>query len=474
MSSSYFKGNTFKSYEIPKSEVETFLNITDCVFKQNEVMTIINMGENSDTIIANTVFENNTFDKTAMYSMYESSCVSVKMGKISIKNMMFAGNRMSPLCNGGLVTCYGAMSVELENVTMLNNVGKTIQAIGCIMNVSYLTFVNNSITKCKACRPTVTKSNVTVSYSDFHDNNASFGGCFCVTNSKVTLSDSSFYNNSASHGGCICVSNQAHSIINVRKSKFFSNFALQEGGVFTTHPTGYISSFPDNRMAIPKQLHVLRFSECSFRNNHANTVGGAFTLGGADVLFSNCTIIQNTAGKSGGALFLESCQTVLNFVTVEDNQASVDGGGILVTFSGIAAEARIYSIPQLYNVDARGNVAGYKGGFLKIYRQSKFAGKNLKLENNFAEKTGSDIILDDYSVGTMDFVFFGDFSKKHTCSLAAEGQSNLILKNIYSNNKTKVPQSNVCLNGRSYISNFTTGKLSILHQKFHLFLISPY
>ena len=466
MSLSYFKGNTFKSYEIQKSEVKTFLNITDCVFKQNKVITIINRGDYSDTIIVNTVFENNTFDKTAMYRMYESSCVSVKMGKISIKNTVFAGNRMSPLCNGGIVTCYGAMSMEMENVTMLNNVGKTIQAIGCIMNVSYLTFVNNSITKCRACGATVTNSNVTISDSDFHDNSVFYGGCFCVSNSKVTLSDSSFYNNSASHGGCIYVSNEERSIIYVRRSKFFSNFALQEGGVFTAYPTGYISSFPDKRTAIPKQLHVLRFSECSFRNNRANTVGGASTLCGAEVLFSNCTIIQNTAGKSGGALFLESCQTVLDFVTVEDNRASVDGGGILVTFSGIVAEAGIYSSSQLYNVDARGNFAGNKGGFLKIDRKSKFAAKNLKLENNFAEKTGSDIILDDFSVGTMDFVFFSDFSKKHTCSLAADGQSNLILKNIYSNNKTTVPQSNICLSGRSYISNFTVGKLSILHQKF--------
>ena len=415
ISSSYFKGNTFKRYTIPTFEVKAFLNINDCVFKQNEVMTIINMGGNSDTIIANTVFENNTFDKTRPY---ESSCVSVTTGKISIKNTVFVGNRVSPLCDAGIVTCYGVMS--MENVTMLNNVGKTIQASYCIMNVSYSTFVNNSATECYE-GAMVTNSNVIISDSDFHDNSAFYGGCVSVSNSNVTLLDSAFHNNNASRGGCVWVSNQERSIINVTRSKFFSNFASQEGGVFF--------------------------------------VGGVSSLVGAEVLFSNCTMIENTAKKSGGALFLERCQTVLNFVTVADNQASVDGGGIA---------AEIYSSLQLYNVDARGNSAGNEGGFLTIDQKSNFIGKNLRLENNFAQKTGNDIVLNDYSVGTMGFIYFSDFSKKRTCSFAAYGHSNLTLKNIYSNNQAKVPKSNVCVSGRSYISKFTVGKLSFLLKKFHL------
>ena len=433
ISSSYFNKNNFKSYRRTEShETRTLINITDCVFKENEVIKIINMGGNSETFITNTVFENNTVDKRAI----SSSCVSVRTGTMRLKNTIFVANRLRG--DAGIVNCVGVMSVE--NVTMLNNEGETIHAFDCNMTVSNSIFVNNSAAK-------------------YHDCNS------IVKNSNVTILDSTFQNNNAPFGGCVCVSNEYSTIIDIKRSKFSSNLALQHGGVLFLDYVPWVYSyippplFRKKRTTFP--IQSIRFSDCSFTNNHANIMGGVTAMVRAEVMFSICTVIQNTAGKSGGALFLENCRTTLNFVNLTDNHALADGGGIVVN-SSPSNSFRIYSNIKLYNVNATGNSAGNTGGFLKVDKKCNFEGKVLNLTNNSAEIAGNDVMLDSRSTGTMEFVLFSNISENHPCSLAVHGHSHLTLEQIYSHHQTKIPQSDDCLRDRSYISNLTVGKQLIL------------
>ena len=162
----------------------------------------------------------------------------------------------------------------------------------------------------------ITSSSVTVSESEFHNNQASDGGCLFITSSLITISESEFRNNGADYsGGIIFV---ASSTIKIDRSQFSFNTVTQEnyfgsaGAIHVLYSNLTIDSsvFDNNNGGIGGVIyHYLgsfQITNATFFNNRARTGSGG-TLYATQVLanssVSQCQFINNTASGSGGAIY---------------------------------------------------------------------------------------------------------------------------------------------------------------------------
>ena len=147
--------------------------------------------------------------------------------------------------------------------------------------------------------------------SNINGNSAQEGGIFVLKRDKLNIYDSSIYNNRAILGGVISKTQEDDSVflqIYSVNNKYYSNTALQNGGIF------YIR---DNR-------YYITFMNDTFYHNQAESgnLGYSQTQNSFINLFSNN--VTDNIGGGGGLLYITGNQFAL---LIQNNQITNNRGG---------------------------------------------------------------------------------------------------------------------------------------------------
>ena len=163
-----------------------------------------------------------------------------------------------------------------------------------------------------------------VSFLDYDVN------CFLINGAKLTISDSLFLNSKvakgenyyikAIYGTLYCEYCINVSIINCT---FNGNYGAKYGGGITFYQMD-LKSNENNKFLI---------SQCKFLNNSVFENGGAILIYNAKTIIYD-TIFQLNVAKNGGGVFFESDGNIIQIFNCDfrNNEAETDGGAIKWTF----------------------------------------------------------------------------------------------------------------------------------------------
>lgn len=185
-------------------------------------------------------------------------------------------------------------------------------------------------------------------------------------NASIICNNASFPNffqtpsilNGAAHGG---------HIIGIAPVNYcvIDGFVIESGGIPNAGVGGGIYAMGNNNFSSPLSLENL-----VFRDNNAQTGGGAYIENCSVALLKNVIFYKNNVGGDGGGLFMKGCQNV-KFVNglFYDNQAN-RGGGVFVMNS---------LNTEIINNTFSTNIAGIGSG---IYCDNSAANMNINVFNS--------------------------------------------------------------------------------------------
>ena len=216
---------------------------------------------------------------------------------------------------------------------------------------------------------------VEINSCNLEDHHAYSGGVIYNLGGEVVLTDSSFEDNQAMEGGVLF--NDSGSELEVSSSLFLSNSTQFSGAVINNRGKLTISS-----------------PECEFRENVADTSGGAICNNGGSAEISHASFERNQA-NSGGAItsFGSSSSLVLNNCDFLHNSAAVDLG-----VGGAISQAQGGQI-SLHGCYFNDNTA-YSGGGLYVHDGNFSIGSGTSILNNHAT-LGGGIMMEHDAVGRL-------------------------------------------------------------------------
>lgn len=218
-------------------------------------------------------------------------------------------------------TFYGEIAVSLDNLTIIG--------------------INNPIISGGKTSRGLTNyaSNLTIRGFTFKDGYRRIGASI-FDYGGITVINCTFINNYAwGAGGAIYAPSNYFKIIN---STFINNIAYQGAAIYGEYGASIINStFINNGNLSTSQGGAvfmygdnLYVENCSFINNTANYVGGAFiTYSAGNVTCINSSFINNTAKVAGGAIISDGESNYINNCTFINNSA-LNYGGAVSLFSG--------------------------------------------------------------------------------------------------------------------------------------------
>ncbi|MCD7781353.1 MAG: hypothetical protein LUG89_01445, partial [Methanosphaera sp.] len=312
-------------------------------------------GENSEFIISNSNFTNNSCNNTES-RRFGGAIYSGTFGTLYINECDFTNNTA---LNGTAVYNGNGATINITNSNFSYNYGSNgdnEESRGTVMIGSGITSFGNCY---------------------FKYNNASYGGAISINSGEnVYINSSIFYNNLAyAYGGAIC--NYGNLLIN--NSIFSQNNGTQRGGAIhdkgsrtliitnTTFKnnrvnTNYIENTSGKGGAI--SLHDttdgIIISNCTFNHSSAYYGGAIYTDNETDLTINDTIFLNNTA-KYGGALYTTTIveMDILDCV-FDSNRAVIKGAAILFNGSGPSV--------KINNSNFTDNQAyGYKGEGGAIY-----------------------------------------------------------------------------------------------------------
>lgn len=197
---------------------------------------------------------------------------------------------------------------------------------------------------------------IDVHNSAFVGNSAQFGGGLYATGADTLVTGSSFVSNTASSfGGAMRRAGGLTNSFDAIDCEFDSNSAITGGAielfVNTPGPT---------------------FERCSFRNNHANSFGGAIANLSEGMTVANCLFEGNTAGSEAGAIGTShngsgpAGPDIVN-TTVVNNDAGIGGGISSLSSVGVT---------RVLNSIVWGNTDGNGSGFSSQINQDRLTSPN--------------------------------------------------------------------------------------------------
>jgi predicted outer membrane repeat protein len=222
-------------------------------------------------------------------------------------------------------------NVTFRHITFANgNINTGLVAGGTFQNFGDLTLDSVTIRNSQAafggaivqepCNGCLTPL-LTVTRSQFLNNNANSGGAINLQGGNAVVEDSTFTGNTAGGGGAIDVyTNSTFKIdISIARCTFNGNTATSFGG-------GAI---------IVELLNAgsgVRIVNDTFTGNTAASTGkgSAISVSAAPVTITNCTIAGNTAGAGGGAVYFGTRATLMNNTLLASN----GGGNCAFTSNG--------------------------------------------------------------------------------------------------------------------------------------------
>lgn len=134
-----------------------------------------------------------------------------------------------------------------------------------------------------------------------------------------------------------------------------------ENCVFSHGKTTGASSFLNGGIIKLDSRERVRFTNCSFRNNHAFDWGGAIFVNNSHISFINCEFENNTCGQEGppygygGAVCLISTWGEIRLCRFSDNNSTGIGGALSLEYSDVLVAESIFT----NNRSGLGGALGY-------------------------------------------------------------------------------------------------------------------
>ena len=301
--------------------------------------------DGSETIFTTNLESNNRvfyFNGTTIgYLVFEG--ISFKTSGVNaVGNVYFANNvKGSATFNN----CY--FSVQSTNTN--NGAALRVNAgSSCTIELNNCKFVGNSGTKGGAFSKTNTAANVTFNECDFTSNTATGdGGALLLIGAK-----------------------------NVTFNK--CNFTENKSGKNNSGGAAYISDDGAD----------VKFENCNFKANDANSGGSIFITSAAKATFIGCSFDSHDTG-AGGAISNKVATLIVDNCSFTNNYATTNGGAILTygegldsPYSTIDGKAYTYIYNSLF--DNNDVSSSNQGGTLKVHGNSNFVLVNSTVRNSSA------------------------------------------------------------------------------------------
>ena len=409
--------------------------------------------ENSLTILANTVFEENiaadiggaicnslkaeqlTIEKGVIFknnvSNHDGGAIGNYSGAIIAEGAKFIGNKAqtgtsdTDAIGGGAISLGAKSSLSIKNAEFTNN--ESGYNGGAIGTRSGLT-ANNSSAKLDVLNSTFTGNKATgtaTSTSAGQTLKGGNGGAIdnhfynSETNSGyVTVAGSTFASNTAINGGAIYNHGEKDkagnaAAIKITNSTFTGNQATSDGGAIANAGNAIISgntSFESNAAkfggAITNAASMTISGNSSFESNTANYGGAIFNYSILNVL-SDSSFAKNTATSNGGAIYNYYGNATIDGAKFEENKA-ISGGAIYntkgttsianSTFNTNSATAEGGAISntsgtvEVVDSSFTGNTATNQGGAIYNAGKLNISGTNSSFEGNSTAYLGGAIL----------------------------------------------------------------------------------
>lgn len=328
--------------------------------------------------ITNSHFDTNSSANASPWPWNGGGAMYINGGTVTIDGTSFTNNT-SPM-GGGAITFLGDLQVTDSTFTS-NSTGGGPYGAGAISSLGTLTLNNtaftlNSVTAVNSIGP------LTVTASTFANNTG--GGI--VTGRVADVSDSHFSGNIAQDGAGI----MNGGTLTVSGSEFAQNEAAQYGGGISNGGKLNVanSSFHDNSAAwgagIMNQGTAV-IANSTFTTNHATLYGGGLANYKGTVQVRLSTFTQNHADERGGGLAslddqYAKAKLTINKSTIANNDAKWGGG---VYEGGGTLHVNNSTLANNHAIGAK----GYGGG---IYMTGGRIG-NSTFANNVADRRGGGI-----------------------------------------------------------------------------------
>ena len=346
-------GGAISVHKTPNTVMQSVLNISFCLFKQNKATliagAILSIGLQMVSL-TNTTFQNNSV-------IQQGGALYIKASlHLDIYLCTYIGNRAR---DGGAILLFGGRTSSIRNTTFENNTAVTGYGGALVANKQLHLYLD-------LCTYIANKA-----YSG--------GGAICLMDVNTSsIRNTAFGTNAAvnGNGGALTLFNNSH--LSLYLCIFTGNKAFFSGGAI-----------------ISAKGNTLSMINSTFENNIAITVvGGALIVERSSYLyFYLCTYERNKARHNGGAVTLVNVTTSAFIkTTFRNNTATVAVGGAL----GIWKKTSVY----FYRCIFHGNKAEHGGAlffYSRVGMRSLVRIHNSLFSGNMAKSAGGAIC----NIGTM-------------------------------------------------------------------------
>ena len=313
-----FTRNTAHQGGVIDLQIQSYLRMTDCTFKDNraELHGGAISGSHETVLEINTSYFFNS-------SSIEGGAISVQQqASLFIANCRLEGNFASG--DGGAITAINKATLTIRETNFTGNsafnggaLSVSFQSKG---HVEWCVFHNNTVELMGGAVQLYTKALLQIENTNFTSNNSTEGGAISIrSNSELQTQMCNFGKNFAKQdGGAINLDDKSRAVIEY--CYFLSNQAMNgQGGA----------------MALNNLEHVSVRGTLLLRNVASDSGGAVSITNGPYVTMNNITCIGNQSPNGGGCLYIDSVTLTLNNSDISENVGLHMGAGILASDSRI-------------------------------------------------------------------------------------------------------------------------------------------
>ena len=469
-------------------DTQSQLFMTNCIFQNNSAQSVggtISADSNVTLHMQETTFVGNKAkDAGAILAGLNVTLI--------IEDTTFVGN--AALRNGGAIVIEQEAHLQMANCTLHDNIAELIggaitAGTNVTLEIQETNFIRNSAPQGGAIEVD-DQTYLRLAHCLFQDNlSQQFGGAVCIVfNSRLKIEKTNFTGNSALYGGTIFV--QYQSYLRTTYCIFDNNISTGVGGAITASYDGKLdiqeTKFTGNRAAVQGgAIHLdqqcyqyLRTTDCTFKDNHAENIGGAIIGEPQAVLEINRSYFSNNSASLGGAIIAHlQANLSLTNCRLERNVAS-DMGGAIAT--GISVKLKIQetnftgngashnggalwtdSLTDCHVVQSvfNRNTAKGSGGAVHMEPKSLIQLENTNFINNNAHHGGAINVQVNSNIQINTCSFWKNFGKKAGGALVIEGCSRALIESCHFLSNHAVNGGAVNINDPEHVAMHSTSFL---------------
>ena len=331
-------------------------------------------------------------------------------------------------------------------------------------------------------------SNVTlrVQETTFVGNKAQLdaGAILAVLNATLHIEETTFVGNKALRaGGAIMNEDQTH--LRMTNCVLDDNISEQFGGAiapgFNATLEVKATNFTRNRAAIGgaidiQQQSYLRITDCTFKDNRAESLGGAITGSVQTVLEINRSCFSNNSAYQGGAINIQQVNLSLTNCRLDHNFASYTGGAIVAftnvisriwetNFTGnsaraggaltVATHTNCHVVQSVFNC----NIAKGSGGAVFMQSKTSLQVENTNFTNNNATDGGAIYIQLNSKLQTNMCNFLKNLAKRAGGAIVIKSYSAAVIETCHFLSNHAVDSGAVNINNPEHVSVHSTSFL---------------